>query len=104
MKTANNLTEDYLKQNKLHNLLAGAGLMHPKELERMAIRLGNGQWCRHWYQWSASTKPWIMALQVRSVSGSPVGCDDLKKHGFVRFESCLYLINRADDDGKPYVE
>jgi len=85
-------------------LLSSAGYMHPKELERMAIRLGNGQWCRHWYQWGGYAEPWIMALQIRTCSGSPVGCDDLKKFGFVRGDSCLYFINRANEDGTPYIE
>jgi len=91
-------------ERELTALLSSAGLMHPKELQKLAIKLGNGNWCRHWYNWGGNKKPWIMALQIRTASGSPVGCDDLKKHGFVRGDSCLYFINRAGDDGKPYKE
>jgi hypothetical protein len=86
-----------------NELLSSAGLMHPSELQRIAIKLGNGLWCRHWYNWGRTTDPWIMAIQIRSASGSPVGCDDLKQHGFVRGDSCLYFIRRADEDGKPYM-
>ena len=91
------------RKAELTELLASAGFMHPKELQRLALKLGNGMWCRHWYQWGQIEKPWIMALQIRSFSGSPVGCDDLKKHGFVRWKDCLYFINRAKDDGSPYL-
>lgn len=91
-------------ESALSDLLSSAGLMHPSELERIAIKLGNGQWCRHWYHWGQTDKPWIMAVQIRSYSGSPVGCDDLKKHGFVRYDDCLYFINRANEDGTPYHE
>ena len=90
------------QNSHLSDLLSSAGLMHPKELQKIAVKLGNGQWCRHWYQWGYTNSPWIMAVQVRGYSGSPIGCDDLKKYGFVRGDDCLYFINRADEDGKPY--
>lgn len=89
---------------ELSDLLSSAGFMHPSELIRIATRLGNGMWCRHWYQWAGHTKPWIMAIQIRTASGSPVGCDDLKDYGFVRGNDCLYFINRANEDGAPYCE
>jgi hypothetical protein len=90
--------------SELKQLLSSAGFMHPSELERIAIRLGNGLWCRHWYHWGQTKEPWIMAVQIRAPSGTPVGCDDLKDYGFVRGDDCLYFINRANEDGTPYHE
>ena len=85
-------------------LIDSAGLMHPDKLQKIAIKLGNGMWCRHWYCWSEIKNPWVMAIQVRTWSGSPVGVNGMKEEGFVRHEDCIYLIRRASDDGEPYTE
>lgn len=89
-------------QSALIALLGSAGRMTPLELQKIALRLGNGYWCKHWFHWGDTEKPWVMAVQIRSYSGSPIGCSDLKKHGFVQGDSCLYFINRADENGKLY--
>jgi len=87
---------------ELKDLIAGAGLMHPADLVKIAINCGNGMWCRHWYHWAEMKDPWVMAIQIRSWSGSPVGIDGMEKEGFVRYDDCIYLIRRADGDGNPY--
>jgi len=98
------VSETKCSESDLNVLLSSAGFMHPSELEKLVIKCANGLWCRYWYHWGQSNTPWIMAIQIRSHSGSPVGCDELIKYGFVRYDDCLYFINRANEDGTPYRE
>ncbi len=71
-------------------------------LQNFALKLENGGWCRHWYNWGGHQDSWVMAIQVRNWVGAPIGIGGIEEVGFVWHDDLLYLIKLCNDDGTPY--
>lgn len=82
--------------------------MTANELQRIACRLSNQIWCRHWLNFQDRKKDVKMAIQCRDHDGTPERIKDLESKGFELFWTddidCqwIYTIPRTNDDGTPY--
>lgn len=95
--------------------------MTADELQRIATRLGNSCWCRHWLNYNHPNNPRMMAIQCMDwgetgrmechghgdfepeVKLRPVPVRDLLKLGFKEEETHLYVIDRTNPDGTPFI-
>lgn len=93
--------------------------MTASELQRIALRLSNSGWCRHWLNLNNSHDGVRMAIQVLEITSveeddillsmfQPVEVGDLGALGFElldddKNDSHIYTILRTNDDGTPYV-
>ena len=74
--------------------------MKVDELQRIATRLSNQCFVRHWLHWNAPHEPAIMAIECRDSWGRPQQVSDMRKYGFEWDEiDHRYYINR--DGGEP---
>jgi hypothetical protein len=84
--------------------------MNPTELQRIATRLGNQAWTRHWLHYNRPCEdPWLMAIQVVGFTREglrPVRVLALERLGFREtlpaFKGSIYVIERTDDEGNPF--
>lgn len=87
------------------------------ELQRIALRLSNSCWCRHWLNFNSPENPRKMAIQVldcvpnenpeAEIEFTPKPVPELEKLGFKldndNAESLwIYVIDRTNKDGTPY--
>lgn len=74
-------------------------------LQYVAMRLGNGCFCRHWLHWNyPSRDPWLMAVSCLDSEGGRMRAP-LEKLGFTRIDHAgliVYTIPRLDDEGRPF--
>jgi hypothetical protein len=79
--------------------------MTADELQRIALRLSNSGYCRHWLHWNdPSQEPWLMAIRVIDSSGWRVPIKDLETRGF-RLDAhpgYFYTVERTNEDGTPF--
>lgn len=73
------------------------------DLQRIGVRLSNGGWCRTWYNFHDNHDQVKMAIQVKDWDGRCQPVPDLLKLGFEEQADFIYLINRTNDDGTPFV-
>lgn len=86
--------------------------MTAAELQRVAARLSNSTWCRHWLFWRTAAGRPLMAVQAVDRAGgewkvADLDGPDLERLGFSR-EWCdgigwVWVVPRTNDDGTPYV-
>lgn len=80
--------------------------MTADELHRLARRLGNSFWCRHWLHFNHPVQdPWLMAISCLDGDGNPLMVA-LERHGFTRAVHegglIVYTVPRTDERGEPY--
>lgn len=79
------------------------------ELQRIASRLSNQCWCRHWLNYGDRRTGVIMAIQCVDILDSgrftPARVNGIEELGFTLAddERLLYTIPRTNEDGTPYV-
>ncbi len=53
------------------------------ELQRIALRLSNQCFVRHWLHWNyPCVDPWVMAIECRDAKHNPIRVKDLDQAGF----------------------
>lgn len=77
--------------------------MTANQLQRIACRLSNSSWCRHWLNLHNSRTDVIMAVQCLDERGRPAQIRDLERLGFKPQDAFIYTIQRTNDDGTPFV-
>lgn len=73
------------------------------ELQRIAVRLSNQSWCRHWLNFYNNHDNVKMAIQVKDWDGKCEPIPDLTKLGFEELPDFIYVINRTNEDGSPFI-
>ena len=56
--------------------------MKADELQRIATRLSNQCFVRHWLHWNTPYHPVVMAIECRDWRCKPMQIQDMEKHGF----------------------
>lgn len=78
------------------------------ELQRIALRLSNSGWCRHWLNFNHPQNPRIMAIQVVDFQSEenigPVKVHGIEAEGFAILagSNFVYTIDRTNEDGTPF--
>jgi hypothetical protein len=76
--------------------------MTADQFEAIVLRLARWGWARYWLHHNYPvTSPWLMAVQVLGIDGKPIKIPHMDEYGF-EWRSPLYIVERHDDDGKPY--
>ena len=77
--------------------------MTANDLQRIAVRLSNQSWCRHWLNYGDRHTDVQMAIQCRDSYGNPTEIKCLLELNFVEQPDHIYVINRTEEDGSPFV-
>lgn len=78
--------------------------MTAKELQRIAVRVSNNCFCRHWLHFNHPQQtPWIMAIQARDQDGRIVELyqHDMNVCGMTK-DGDFWIVERTNEDGTPF--
>lgn len=80
--------------------------MTADELQRIAVRLSNQCWCRHWLNFFDTHASIDMAIHCTDYDRKPLQIGELLAKGFRRQDALglrgVYLIKRTNEDGTPF--